>query len=232
MRSFPLPALLAAGLFLFPACQTTEEVADETADVATDVADETADIAVDVGDAVADAAGDTWDAVTGLFEDDAETTAAAIVRPTSDAGASAQGTVRFRESGDDLMVDVSLSGLTPGMHGIHIHQNPACSAADKDGDGQMEPAGASGGHWDPLGTNDHGAPTDDSQNKHKGDLGNISVDADGTVETTVTVGGYGPDEYPVAGHAIVIHSGRDDLETDPAGDSGTPQGCGVIEGRM
>lgn len=232
MRPLSLSALFAAGLLVLPACQTTEEVADETADVATDVAEGTAGVATDVAGAVADAAGDTWDAVTGLFEDDAETTAAAIVRPTSDPGARAQGTVRFMDMGDDLMVTVSLSGLTPGEHGIHIHQNASCAAADKDGDGQMEPAGASGGHWDPLSTSDHGAPADDSQNKHKGDLGNLSVGSDGTVETTITVAGFDPAEYPVAGHAIVVHSGRDDLETDPAGDSGTPQGCGVIEGRM
>ena len=128
---------------------------------------------------------------------------------------------------------VSLRGLDPGMHGIHIHQNAACGPADTDNDGMMEPAGAAGGHWDPLNTNDHGAPAEDMMDdKHLGDLGNIEVGADGMVETTLTVPNFDTSRYNVAGHAVVIHGGRDDLETDPAGDSGTPQGCGVIESRM
>ena len=226
MRRLLLLSLLAAGLTALPACQTTEDVAD----AAEDVAEGAAGLASDAAGAVADAAGATWDAATDLFDDD--TDAAALVRPTTDPGASAEGTVRFMTMGDDLMVTVSLRGLAPGAHGLHVHQNPSCAAADTDGDGQMEPAGASGGHWDPLTTNDHGAPTEDAQDKHKGDLGNVTAGADGTVETTITVEDFDPAAYPVAGHAVVVHSGRDDLETDPSGGAGTPQGCGVIEGRM
>lgn len=224
--------LLLLSLLALAACQTAEEAAD-TAAQGVDTAAGAADTAFDTATgAVKDAAGTVYNTVADLFDSDDEADAAALVRPTIASGASAEGTVTFMEMGDDLMVRVSLSGLSPGAHGFHIHQNPACGPADTDGDGQPEPAGAAGSHWDPLNTNDHGAPTENRPDKHIGDLGNITVGSDGTVETTMTISGFNPSEYPVAGHAIVVHSGRDDLETDPAGGSGTPQGCGVIEARM
>lgn len=207
---------------------TAEDVAEGTADVATDVAEGTADVATDVYGAVTDAAGTAYDSVEDLFDDDAFD-AGALVRPTS-AG-SAQGTVRFDETDSGLRVHVSLRDLAPGNHGFHIHQNADCSDADTDGDGQLEPAAASGGHWDPHNTNDHSAPTDAITDKHLGDLGNLFVASDGTVETTIMIDTYRPSEHDLDGHAVVVHSGRDDLATDPAGGAGTPVGCGVIEAR-
>lgn len=225
-----MPAVAALFLaFLLSACSTTEDAADTTADAATDVASTTADVAEDVGEAVYDAAGTAWNSVADLFDDDPELDDAALVRPTS-AG-TAEGTARFYEMDDELRVTVSLRGLDPGAHGIHIHQNASCADADSDNDGQPEAAGAAGGHWDPMSTNDHGAPTEEMSDKHAGDLGNIEVGADGMVETTFTVPNFPADEYDVSGHALVLHAGADDLETDPAGASGTRVGCGIIESR-
>jgi Cu-Zn family superoxide dismutase len=222
--------------FALSACATTEEAADETTEAADDVgqlaeeaAEETADVAEDVGDFVVDASGTAWNSVTDLFDDDPELDDAALVRPTS-AG-TAEGTARFYEMDDELRVAVSLRGLDPGAHGIHIHQNASCADADTDNDGQLEAAGAAGGHWDPVDTDEHGAPAEEMDDKHAGDLGNIDVGADGMIESTFTVPNFPADEYDVSGHALVVHAGRDDLETDPAGDSGTRVGCGIIESR-
>jgi Cu-Zn family superoxide dismutase len=224
------PTLLTVLLLLaLSACSTTEEVTEDAGDLAAEGAEATAEVAEETAGFVVDAAGTAWDTVTDLFDDDADADAAALVRPT-DAG-SAQGTVKFYETDDGLRVHVSLRDLSPGDHGFHIHQNADCSAADTDGDGVMEPAGAAGAHWDPHDTNDHSAPGDAIPDKHLGDLGNVTASADGTVETTITVDTYRPDEHDLAGRSIVVHSGRDDLVTDPAGDSGTPVACGVIEGR-
>ena len=55
----------------------------------------------------------------------------------------------------------------------------------------------------------------------------MTADADGRAATSLTVEGL--DLSDVRGRALVIHSGRDDLETDPAGDSGDRVGCGVVE---
>ena len=114
---------------------------------------------------------------------------------------------------------------------MHIHQTPSCAQGDADGDGMMEPAGAAGGHWDPLNSGDHGAATEDLDDKHLGDLGNVTAGADGTVQTTVTVSNF-PADQDVSGHALIVHSQPDDRESDPGGVSGTRMGCGVIEARM
>lgn len=236
-------SLLSICLLLFSACQTTEEAANTAAEGAEDAAQATADVANDAANAVSgpvntaagavsDAAGTVWNAATDLFTDDPEADAAALVRPTTAPGSRAEGTVTFTNRGNDLMVNISLRGLAPGVHGFHIHQNPSCAPADTNGDGQPDPAGAAGGHWDPLSTNDHGAPADSRQNKHLGDLGNITASSDGTVQTTMTISNFNPSQNSVTGHAIMSHSGRDDLESDPSGNSGTRMGCGVIEARM
>ena len=233
MHRFPIRSLaLLAALASLTACETTERVANTAAEGIEDGAEAVAGVAVDVADAVADAAGIAYNTAEDVFTDDPDAFAVALVRPTSAPGADAQGTVRFREGDGGLQVMVSLSGLSPGRHGVHVHQNPSCGMGDADGDGRMEPGGAAGGHWDPLGTGDHGARTEDLDDKHLGDLGNVTASADGTAEATFTVGNYSMDDYDVVGHSVVVHSGRDDLETDPAGESGTRMGCGVVEGRM
>jgi len=215
-----IPAVAALFLALtLSACSTTEEAADATADVATDVADTTADVASDAYDAVTDAAGTAWNSVADLFDDDADADAAALIRPTS--GNSAQGTVKFYESDDGLRATVSLRDALPGPHGFHIHQNPSCA----------NDAQAAGGHWDPHNTNDHGSPDENLSDRHAGDLGNVEVSADGTVETTIMVPTYDPAEHDLDDLAVVLHSGRDDLETDPAGDAGNRMACGVIMAR-
>lgn len=228
-NSFLLSALVVT-LLLLPACSTTEEAADTTVQTGEDAAEATVDaveeagettgeVAEDVAEFVVDAAGESYDAVEDVFDTESDADAAALVRPTM-AG-TVQGTVAFEESDEGLFVSVSLRGLEPNTeHGFHIHQNPDCT-----------PAEDAGGHWDPMNTNNHGAPTDDMSDKHLGDLGNIDIAADGTVESTFTVPNFPADEYDVAGHALVLHGGQDDLETDPAGDAGTRVGCGIIEGR-
>ena len=117
-----------------------------------------------------------------------------------------------------VMVEVEISGATPGMHGIHLHETGDCSAPD---------AASAGGHFNP-GKMNHGAPTADPH--HGGDLGNIEAGADGTGKLTLTLQGLtiSPGDYSVVGRAIVVHADADDLATQPSGNSGKRQGCGVI----
>lgn len=224
MRSLSLFAVALLGL---TACQTTDRATDRAAEGVEDAADGTVDVARGAADAVEDAAGAVFGAASDVFDDDDSAYAAAVVRPTSAPGASAQGTVSFRESDGGIVLALSLSGLRPGPHAVHVHQNPACGPGD---DGT--PGAAAGGHWDPVNSMDHGAPTDELDDKHLGDFGNFDVEADGTANVVVAVAPFPTAEYSVAGHAVMIHQGRDDLESDPAGDAGTRVGCGVIEARM
>ncbi|RVW17492.1 Superoxide dismutase [Vitis vinifera] len=64
----------------------------------------------------------------------------------------------------------SLSGLKPGLHGFHVH------ALGDTTNGCM----STGPHFNPAGK-EHGAPED--ENRHAGDLGNVIVGEDGTVNS-------------------------------------------------
>lgn len=144
--------------------------------------------------------------------------ASAVIEPVG--GSQARGDASFIETEQGLEIVVMMSGLEPGEHGIHVHENGDCSGPA---------AEAAGDHFNPLGS-PHGAPTNDPSERHAGDLGNISADASGEaelylVDEILTVEG----EHGVAGKAIIVHSGEDDLMSQPSGESGDPVACGVIE---
>ncbi|MFO7550430.1 MAG: superoxide dismutase family protein, partial [Haliea sp.] len=116
-----------------------------------------------------------------------------------------------------MRVIVELEGLEPGRHGIHIHETGDCSADD---------ASSAGGHFDPYDA-PHGSP--ERAEHHVGDMGNMEADDEGRVATELTfkhLGFSGP--ASILQKAVVIHSGKDDLESQPAGDAGNRIGCGVI----
>lgn len=143
--------------------------------------------------------------------------AAAQIKPTSNG--NAKGTVTFSAGKDnrEMQVAVELEGLEPGPHGIHVHEVGDCSADD---------ASSAGDHFNPYET-PHGSP--EAGEHHVGDMGNIEADDDGKVSTELTFRGLafsGP--ASILQKAVVIHSGEDDLESQPSGDSGNPVGCGVI----
>ena len=158
-------------------------------------------------------------------------TATATIAPPVGVTDGVSGTVTFTQDGDDLDLRLDLRGASPGEHGVHVHTVGSCEPADlpEDPDTDPDPAGAAMGHYDPLGTNDHGAPTDDDDEKHAGDLGNVTATTAGTITANLTTADMSlSGTNPVAGRAFMVHSGRDDLETDPGGNSGTRVGCGII----
>ncbi|MBM3116856.1 superoxide dismutase family protein [Jeongeupia naejangsanensis] len=139
-------------------------------------------------------------------------TAQATLLPTS--GQTTTGKVSFRQSGDTLLLDVTLSGLTPGQHGFHVHEKGDCSAPD---------ASSAGGHFNPD-KHLHGSP--DAQDHHLGDLGNVVAGADGRVSTSLTIKGVRLDQ--LLGRSLIVHAGADDLKSQPAGNSGARIACGII----
>lgn len=145
--------------------------------------------------------------------------AVAVLSPTQ--GNSASGTATFVERSGKLIVDGRFKGLTPGQHGIHIHEKGDCNAAD---------AMSAGGHFNPT-SEPHGAL--DSAKRHGGDFGNLIADANGNAILNVTLesGRVGIGKLAantVAGKALVIHADPDDLSSQPAGNSGRRIACGVI----
>ncbi len=142
----------------------------------------------------------------------------AVAEMKATAGNKVVGKVTFAQlSGNQVKVTADLTGLKPGKHGFHVHEKGDCSAPD---------ATSAGGHFNPT-KKDHGEP---SAMHHMGDLGNIEASQDGTVhyETTVDfIEMEGPNS--VIGKAVIVHADPDDLKTQPTGNSGARQACGVIE---
>jgi Cu-Zn family superoxide dismutase len=134
------------------------------------------------------------------------------------------GTVTISESKYGLVFTPALHGLAPGLHGFHVHQNPSCAPAEKDG--KPVPALAAGGHYDPAGTNKHGEPWGDG---HLGDLPPLYVAPDGT--STQPVLAPRLKIADVAGRSIMVHAGGDNHADHPAplGGGGARVACGVVK---
>lgn len=148
------------------------------------------------------------------------------VQIASPGGATSgvSGTATFIELEEGVYYSYEISGLAPGAHGFHVHANPSCAAADTDNDGTVEAGGAAGGHLNPM-SSPHGAPSNEPDMRHTGDLGNIMADDDG-----LAVGGREDAVLTfddVVGHAVMVHAGADDLTSQPSGDAGGRVGCGV-----
>lgn len=138
------------------------------------------------------------------------------------------GQATFIAEGNGTRVRISVSGLAPGMHAMHIHVNPACTNTTGP-NGEPVTFGGAGGHFDPNATNNHDAPTAANTVGHAGDLPMISVGANGTgtadfFTSKVSLRG----DNSLVGRSIVIHAAPDDYQTDPAGNSGARERCGVI----
>lgn len=145
-------------------------------------------------------------------------TASAPVRPTKDQ--TANGVVRFVPARDGTVaVRVELRGMAPGsVHGLHIHEKGDCSAPD---------AASAGAHFNPAGKS-HGGPT--AAERHAGDLGNVTADDTGAVNTAISVSdlSLAQGDDSAMGRSVVLHAKADDLKSQPAGDSGGRIACGVI----
>jgi len=125
-----------------------------------------------------------------------------------------------------VLIQGRIYGLKPGLHGFHVHMNGELTSQCKD----------AGGHFNPAG-NPHSSPLDSA--RHVGDLGNIRTPPVwvtthvGLIDGIVTLGDGG--ENDIAGRAIVVHAGEDDLgkggdaESKKTGNAGARVACGVIQ---
>ena len=131
------------------------------------------------------------------------------------------GTAQVFTNGDQVSLAVAITGLSPGVHGIHLHTTGRCARPD---------FASAGGHLNPLGR-EHGSAN--PEGRHVGDLPNITIGASGTGSLTADLIGTREQVrdwlFDGDGTAIVVHADPDDNRTDPSGNSGSRIACGVID---
>lgn len=117
--------------------------------------------------------------------------------------------------------------LPPGGHGLHIHENPSCEPAEKDG--KMTAGAAAGGHFDPEKTGKHEGP---SGYGHLGDLPvlYVGISEDGTEPVKHSLVAPRLKLADIRGRAVMIHQGSDNFRDEPKelGGGGARIACGVI----
>ena len=147
-------------------------------------------------------------------------------RPSSTRPAPTSGGPSSSRTRNGIVhVNVHVQGLTPGLHGIHIHAIGACGPT----------FAAAGGHYNPL-SRQHGLRND--LGAHAGDLPNLIVNANGvghldgkTDRVTLTAGPTTLFDVTTGavGSSFIIHANEDDQVTDATnGNSGGRIACGVI----
>mmetsp|Transcript_6483 Transcript_6483/g.10621 ORF Transcript_6483/g.10621 Transcript_6483/m.10621 type:complete len:155 (-) Transcript_6483:310-774(-) len=119
-----------------------------------------------------------------------------------------------------LDITVDFPSLSPGPHGIAVHQW-----------GDMSDGGANaGGHYSSSEDHVHGAP--DNEEHHDGDLGNILIDNHGHGELILESSRLVLSD--LIGRTILLHQSEDDLGKGPDpssktdGNAGPPIACGII----
>lgn len=127
------------------------------------------------------------------------------------------GTISIRETPYGLLFIPNLEGLSPGIHGFHVHEHPDCQQAGQ----------AAGGHFDPQKTGSHLGPYNDEG--HLGDLPALFVDSNG--KSTLPV--LAPRINKIAeikNRSLIVHEGGDNYSDLPKklGGGGDRVLCGKI----
>jgi Cu-Zn family superoxide dismutase len=130
--------------------------------------------------------------------------ATANIEPRS--GSRVTGNATFTQEDGTLNITVTAGDLTPGKHGVHIHEKGDCSASN---------AASVGPRFQPS--------------EHAGDLGNMEVGEDGSGSLTVSSEALtlATGDNAVLGRAIVLSV----LPYDPAANPSVTfsiLGCGII----
>jgi Cu-Zn family superoxide dismutase len=150
----------------------------------------------------------------------AQDTTSATATFISKAGKEA-GSAKLTGTDKGVLIELNVSGLPAGQWvGFHVHETGNC---DHSG-GHM----SAGGHLNPAKAA-HGF--NDAKGPHAGDMPNQFIAADGTLKAQVFNSFVTLDkgDNAIRGKALMIHGKADDYKTQPTGDAGDRQACGVIK---
>ena len=132
------------------------------------------------------------------------------------------GVATFVEENGFVKLVVKLRGADSGKLAIHIHQIGDCQSLD---------GSSAGGHWNPTEA-EHGKWG--VKSFHSGDIGNVNIDENGNglLELKDHFKRWSisdPSNNNIIGRSIIVHSGVDDMKSQPSGAAGPRIGCGVIK---
>jgi len=126
------------------------------------------------------------------------------------------GQIDLKDTPYGVMITPDVWGLTPGLHGFHLHVNPSCDDHGK----------AAGGHFDPKKTDKHLGPYD--HDGHLGDLPALFAKKGGSAKLPFIAPRLKVSDF--VGHSLMIHEGSDNYNDIPAklGGGGARIACGVV----
>jgi Cu-Zn family superoxide dismutase len=131
------------------------------------------------------------------------------------------GTATLTQTRSGVRIALALKGLPPGEHAFHVHAVGKCEP----------PFTSAGPHFNPE-QKKHGKLN--KEGHHAGDMDNIRIPESGNltvqvVDKDITLEKGKPNSlFQEGGTALVVHAGKDDYMSDPAGNAGDRIACGVI----
>ncbi len=165
-------------------------------------------------------------ALIGALSAAAASAQAPAIAPIKAADGKMLGEASFTEAPSGVLLQVRISGLTPGWHAMHFHAVGDCSDPKLNNSGAHIQHGAM--------KMEHGLLN--PKGPDMGDLPNIYIGADGSGQaqaftTLVSWKGAGgrPALADADGSALVFHANADDGKTQPIGSAGDRIACAVIK---
>lgn len=142
--------------------------------------------------------------------------------PLRGPGGADMGFAYLTPAPGGLLMRIEAKGLTPGWHGLHLHEKADCSSTDFK---------SAGGHLRHDAPAVHGLLNPDAT--ETGDLPNLFAATDGTANAEIFTARVtlapGPGTLADAdGAALVIHASPDDHLAQPIGGAGARVACAAI----